>query len=462
MPANERATDMHTLDDRIAYRVRMRDYDEWRAKVHAVNGCARPIRLGGAHQLQDAASGQVLHHHGGDIFVPCGNRRESVCPSCSDRYAADAFHLVRAGLVGGHKGVPEHVTDRPRAFVTLTAPSFGPVHHARTSPRGKRIPCGCGEYHLDADPRVGTPLDPGTYDYTGSVLWQAHAGVLWQRFATRLRREIAKRAGLKAREFAEQARLSYGKVAEYQRRGLVHFHAVVRLDGPDGAADPAPAWAHPDLLEDAVYAAAGAAYATTALPDGTPLVLTWGDQVDVRRIEPMGSAELEDNAGRISEARLAAYIAKYATKGTGKSEAADRPIRSERDIAHLRVSDHHRRIIQTAWDLGALEPYDDLNLRRWAHMLAFRGHFLTKSRAYSTTFKDIRGDRRRFRLEETLERLGLADRADTVAVVNNWTFDGAGYSDDAERELAAAIARRIRDDRKHKYSKENNHGQQTA
>ncbi|WP_329054972.1 replication initiation protein [Amycolatopsis sp. NBC_01488] len=448
---------MLTLEDRLAARVKALDYHDWRAKVRAVNGCARPIRLSGAHQLQDATTGAVLHHHGGDIFAPCGNRRSGVCPACSDRYAADAFHLIRAGLIGGHKGIPASVGDRPRAFVTLTAPSFGPVHTAHITQNGKRRPCGCGEYHHEDDTRIGAPLDPETYDYVGSVLWQAHAGVLWQRFTMRLRRELARRAGLKAREFAEQARLSYGKVAEYQRRGLVHFHAVVRLDGPDGAVSPAPRWAHPDLLEDAVYAAAGAVLVRTAYPDGTELPLTWGTQVDVRRIEPAASTELEDDAGHISEARLAAYIAKYATKGTGKSEAADRPIRSQLDIDHLKVTTHHRRIIQTAWDLGDLQAYEDLKLRRWAHMLAFRGHFLTKSLAYSTTFKAIRGDRQAFRLAETLERLGLDDRADSIAVVNDWCFDGAGYRDDAERELAAGIAERIRDDRKLKYSKENDH-----
>ena len=87
-------------------------------------------------------------------------------------------------------------------------------------------------------------------------------------------------------------------------------------------------------------------------------------------------------------------------------------------------------------------------------MLAFRGHFLTKSPAYSTTFNAIRGDRRAFRLAETLERLGLTEQADSIAVVNDWRFDGAGYRDDAERELAAGIAEHIREDRKHKYSKE--------
>ncbi|MEU6645488.1 replication initiator [Saccharomonospora sp. NPDC046836] len=453
---------MLTLEQRLTDRVQARDYADWRAKVHAVNGCARPIRLGGAHQLQDAATGRVLHHHGGDIFAPCGNRRATVCPACADRYAADAFHLIRAGLCGGTKGVPTTVTDRPRAFLTLTAPSFGPVHHARTTPRGKRIPCGCGEHHHDADPRIGSPLDPETYDYQASVLWQAHAGVLWQRFTMRLRREIAKRAGIRVREFPDHARLSYGKVAEYQRRGLVHFHAVIRLDGPDGATTPPPPWAHADLLTDAIHAATRAIQLTVPRPDGEALELSWGSQVDIRTIQPANTDDFEDQTGQISEPRLAAYIAKYATKGTGKTEAADRPIRSQLDIDLLKVTPHHKRMIQTAWDLGDLPLYEDLNLRRWAHMLAFRGHFLTKSRAYSTTFKTIRDDRRAYRLAETLDRLGLTDHANTVLVVNEWTFDGAGYRDDAERELAAAIATRIQDDRKTKYDKEYHREQQTT
>jgi hypothetical protein len=144
-------------------------------------------------------------------------------------------------------------------------------------------------------------------------------------------------------------------VAEYQRRGLVHFYAIIRLDGPDGPTDPTPSWAHPDMLDDAVYAAAAAVAVTVAAPDGAPLTLTWGTQVDVRRVQPATAAEIEDEGGQISEHRFAAYIPKYATKGTGKTEAADRPIRSQLDIDHLKVSAHHRRIIQTAWDLGDLD-----------------------------------------------------------------------------------------------------------
>ena len=48
-------------------------------------------------------------------------------------------------------------------------------------------------------------------------------------------------------------------------------------------------------------------------------------------------------------------------------------------------------MIDTAGDLGGLAASTtDLNLRRWAHMLGFRGHFLTKTRRYSTTFTALR------------------------------------------------------------------------
>jgi hypothetical protein len=57
-----------------------------------------------------------------------------VCPACSDRYAADAFHLIRAGTSGGHGH--ETVADTPRLFITLTAPGFGAVQSRRTTRAG--------------------------------------------------------------------------------------------------------------------------------------------------------------------------------------------------------------------------------------------------------------------------------------------------------------------------------------
>ena len=373
----------------------------------------------------------------------------------SDRYAADAFHLLRAGLSGGTKGIPTAVTARPRVFATLTAPNFGPVHGHRTTTSGRRVPCRCGTYHHPDDPALGTPVNPGTYDYTGAVLWQANTGALWHRFVIRLRRTLARAAGLTVAQFAETARLSYAKVAEYQRRGLIHFHAVIRLDGPDS---PPPAWATAALLDTAIRHATRATSLTTHRPYGAPLDLLWGGQVDIRHIT---ATDVEDADGQISESRLANYVAKYATKGTGTTDGTDRPIRSQAHIDQLTgITSHHRRMIQTAWDLGTHAQYAELRLRKWAHMLGFRGHFLTKSVRYSVTFGSIRNDRRAWRHTDTLTRLG-AD-PDTVTVVNHWNFVGVGYRDNAERELAAGIAERQATHRKQRLHTEHTNPRKAA
>jgi len=339
----------------------------------------------------------------------------------------------------------------PRAFLTLTAPSFGAVHTRKATARGLVIPCGCGERHHPDDPRLGTARDPDTYDYVGAVLWQAHAGGLWARFTTTLRRALAAELGVPARQFRDRTRLSYAKVAEYQRRGLVHFHAVVRLDGPDGPADPCPPGLDDTALRAAITTAAAAATLAITRPDGIPMVLRWGAQLDLRPVTPSAARQVEDDAGEITDAALAGYIAKYATKGTGATSGTDRPIRDLAHLAHLDVTPHHRTMIETAWQLGEHEQYEPLNLRRWAHMLGFRGHFLTKSQRYSLTFRAIRTERRTWRLHADLAQLdhaaGPIDPT-SVLVINDWTPVRFGHRDDAERELAAAVAERHRQHRR--------------
>ena len=78
------------------------------------------------------------------IYLPCGDRRASVCPPCAETYRADTYQLIRAGLAGG-KGVPESVAVHPCVFATFTAPSFGPVHTRVVSSGGK-----VGPLHAEA------------------------------------------------------------------------------------------------------------------------------------------------------------------------------------------------------------------------------------------------------------------------------------------------------------------------
>ncbi|MEU8954533.1 replication initiator [Streptomyces sp. NPDC048518] len=429
------------------------DFPGWRRAIVRLGGCTNPVHLVGSSVLVDTATGETLA--GAEepsspasarrLLTACGNRRASVCPACSRLYQADTYQLVRAGLVGG-KAVPETVDTHPRVFATLTAPGFGPVH-TRREQSGRVRPCrprrgaadcphglplGCTLRHAADDPRLGEPLCPRCYDYAGAVLWQSCAGLLWHRFGIELRREIARRVGISRTELGEVARVSYAKVAEYQRRGLVHFHVVVRLDGPDGPDSFPPTWASIALLADAVPAAASRV--RLRAPGSSVVgarVLCFGAQIDVRPVAASATGE------RPSSGAVAGYIAKYATKGAESAGAVDGRIRSPRELVLLPVRAHVLRMIGTCWWLGGLPAFAALGLRRWAHMLGYGGHFSTKSRRYSTTLGELRRTRADHRAEEQRAALGFAGRP--VALVGNWRYAGRGYS--PEGALLAASVR---------------------
>ncbi len=129
-----------------------------------------------------------------------------------------------------------------------------PCRRGRACPHGIRL--SCTEKHTRDDHRLGEPLCPECYDCTGSVLFNAYAPELWRRFTITLRRTLARQARLTGKAFAAQVRVSYAKVAEYQRRGVVHFHAIIRLDGPAGPTTAPPSWATLGLLTGAIDQAA--------------------------------------------------------------------------------------------------------------------------------------------------------------------------------------------------------------
>ncbi|MFF0743010.1 replication initiator protein RepSA [Streptomyces sp. NPDC004111] len=415
-------------------------FDRWQDQIRRTGGCAEPIHLTGWTLAKDKTTGQTRHHYstegepGGRLRIACGNRRASRCPSCAYTYAGDTYHLIRAGLVGDRgKDIPATVRDHPRAFATLTAPSFGPVHNRPASGR-----CRCGTTHPDGDTLLGTALDPATYDYAGAVLFNNHAGELWQRFTNRLRRELAARAGLTQRDFTDRARLSFGKVAEFQKRGAIHFHAVIRVDGPDGPDSPPPAWATTAVLDDAIRAAAAHGYTSVSVPaagEQPARTFRWGTQIDVRPIRAF------DNGTDITEQAVASYVAKYATKAAETTGTLDRRIGELAELDRHHVPDHARRLIRACWDLDPLYP--DRRLWAWAHMLGFRGHFSSKSRHYSTTLGAMRQVRADYRAAQEHTARGLDDREpDTVLVLAAWQYAGHGHTP-GESALAAGIARSI-------------------
>jgi hypothetical protein len=134
------------------------------------------------------------------------------------------------------------------------------------------------------------------------VLFNACAPELWRRFTITLRRILARQAGLTGKALTAQLRVSYAKVAEYQRRGVVHFHAIIRLDGPAGPTDNPPAWATLALLTAAIDQAAHAISVTTpAAPGLPPCTLAWGRQLDIRPITASGD---------VTDINVAGYVAK--------------------------------------------------------------------------------------------------------------------------------------------------------
>jgi hypothetical protein len=439
-------------------------------QAEATGLCVRPVRLKGRIDAIDLATGELRPMYdtatepGGALLTACGNRRESVCPPCSAVYKRDARQLVRAGLTGG-KGVPESITSHPCVFATFTAPSFGPVHSRRM--RGKTVlPCrprrdhrqrrcphgrdiSCPRRHRDDDPRLGRPLCRDCYDYQAAVLFNACAGDLWRRFTTYLPRCLAHLAGLTHKQLRDLASVRYVKVAEYQARGVIHYHAIIRLDAPGQDYQPPPPWLDTALLCDAITAAAAAVAVDADCLDGSTLTLRFGDQVDPRPIRHADG--LPGTGAKLSVSAVGNYLAKYATKALDAPGVPDHPLRTRADIDALACSRHHRQMITTAWQLGGGHHYPARSrLCKWAHMLGYGGHFLTKSRRYSVTF----GQLRRARLEHRKAQRHPGGERDPwgrpldetiVLVLGTWAYDGTGYTLANGPDLALASAARARD-----------------
>jgi len=173
-------TRTRTLDVELLERAGRDDYHEWLSTAQVAGGCVRPIRLRGTIRNIDVETGEVLSGLDTEdapdkvIYLPCRDRRASVCPPCAMTYRFDTYQLFRAGLSGG-KGVPASIASHPCVFATFTAPSFGPVHtrvvtssgklarcrprrKANFCPHGRRI--SCGQRHREDDACLGEPLCP--------------------------------------------------------------------------------------------------------------------------------------------------------------------------------------------------------------------------------------------------------------------------------------------------------------
>lgn len=482
---SEAALDLDVGSPRVAAQVMARllspDFEDWSNAVARVGSCANPIHLTGSSMRVDTKTGEVLSSYSSDTeplgttLVRCGNRRASECPSCSRVYAADMFHLIRAGVAGG-KGVPQRVGENPLVFATVTAPSFGHVHSLRDNgrrcrPHAKAPRCehgrltSCHQRHHDGDELLGQPLCWECYDYASHIVWQWWAPELWRRFNITMKRTLAHRLRVKESRLKDHACVQYSKVAEYQRRGLIHFHALVRLDGPktDAAFAPAPAGVTAKLLAEVVEEAVASVRFTAPLvfSGDVPRVLAFGAQVDSR---PVKVGHRTDNPdGPLNAEQVAGYLAKYSTKSaTDTTGDASNP-----HLSRIQeVAAEFATLVEDEWvadqmpcDLKEV-PYGLLG--KWHTALGFRGHFSTKSRRYSVTLGALRRARRRAQvLIADAQRTGipvdlaameaqlLADD-ETTLVVGSWSFAGIGWDTEGDVALARAAAARAREYAQHR------------
>lgn len=167
-----------------------------------VGPCSRPVRVVGK-------DGQVQ-------YVRCGSRRKKQCESCSHLAQGDYRRLLKAGYEELGSSIDEYAF----YLLTLTAPSFGAVHRVPKHGRSE-VRCRCGKFHrADIDgPLRGVAVDLDSYRFDAAVQWNHNVGRLWNATNTRLKKRLPT--------------LDYVKVSEWQLRGALHLHVILRIPRRD-------------------------------------------------------------------------------------------------------------------------------------------------------------------------------------------------------------------------------------
>jgi hypothetical protein len=353
--------------------------------------------------------------------------------------------------------MPASIATHPCVFATFTAPSFGPVHSRVVTSDGKVAQCrprrkadfcshgrriSCGQRHREDEACLGEPLCPDCYDYDSAVVWNAHASELWRRTVIAIRRRVDKLA----QTHGVRVRVSFAKVAEFQRRGLIHFHAIFRLDGllpahPERIVPPLAFNAN--VLVDSIRQAASVTRFATVGHLIKPMGwdIAWGAQVDPRMIRLTGH-------GEITSATVARYLAKYATKSTESAGIPPGRITAENAAIYADPRTHQGRLIDACLKLGN-HPHEDFKaLRRWAHMLGYRGHFATKSRHYSTTMRALRAARQDWRRRQNPLIRDNADKIGTFVIDTDLRWAGRGWRTSGDALLALSAVASAREHRR--------------
>jgi hypothetical protein len=147
--------------------------------------------------------------------------------------------------------------------------------------------------HKATDAVIVQPFCLHCYDHHGQVVWNHEAPELWRRTIQEADRDL-QRLG---RHLGVDLRRRYVKVYEFHARGVIHYHALIRLDGyhPDcpGAIVPADRIVTCQQFADVIEGVFRKTVYTSAphpANGGKGWRIGWGSQFDLEHINaPRGS-----------------------------------------------------------------------------------------------------------------------------------------------------------------------------
>lgn len=140
-------------------------------------------------------------------YARCWSQDYAYCPSCSSLNSLYMKKLIGAGL---------EKSNSKFYLMTLSAPSFGKIHTVPHGASDKMKRCACGTFHEYGSALAGVPLNLDNYRYRDQVNWNKNSGKLFSNTIAKLEKNLPGSA--------------WFSVREYQKRGAVHFHVIVRVD----------------------------------------------------------------------------------------------------------------------------------------------------------------------------------------------------------------------------------------
>lgn len=339
--------------------------------------CSRPLTV--TATSSNSSNGTVLST---TFKKACGTRLSSLCQSCSRIYCGDLRHLVRSGLDKKRLGGRNVAT-----FLTFTAPGsdvFGATHSRleKVSTNGKPYVqrCACGATHRRGDDCLGSAVNPSTYNYDAAALFNASSS----RLLTITLQKIARLMG--------EENLARVRVAEFQQRGLIHFHVLILGDVPKKIVEAVVKGGRLTYISDTEQ---GPKVKTRLIRKAQHNGVVWGEQFDVQTILAESQAKLE---------RYISKLVSYAVKSVGTDERGAYQHERAMRQAGLRSCPCNRPHGPIATSESNVADFAERQHNRWrcrrqrsaTRNWGFRGHVFAASRSWGATLQEIRERRRNF------------------------------------------------------------------